>query len=154
MSQNKKNKIKELNDYLDEIIDKSKSFEDQIKSIKKVENLDYYYYYYYYYYYVNDFGDKESKSNIFKLNLAHLSNEIDEDFFEQIFDHEFEALANKLINTTKKEENQIVVKNIEKNEDKLFEIDELNDWVIQLSDQHINLKDSIDLILGFNEELN
>ena len=28
-------KIKELNDHLDEIIGKSKSFEDQIKSIKK-----------------------------------------------------------------------------------------------------------------------
>ena len=37
MSQSKKNKIiKEKNDYLDKIIDKSKSFEDQIKSIKKV----------------------------------------------------------------------------------------------------------------------
>ena len=35
-NQNKKNIIiKKLNDYLDEIIDKSKSFEDQIKSIKK-----------------------------------------------------------------------------------------------------------------------
>ena len=33
----KKNKIKKLNDHLDEIIDKSKSFEDQIKSIKKVK---------------------------------------------------------------------------------------------------------------------
>ena len=33
----KKNKIiKELNDHLDEIIDKSKSFEDQIKSLKKI----------------------------------------------------------------------------------------------------------------------
>ena len=32
----KKNKIiKKLNDHLDEIIDKSKSFEDQIKSLKK-----------------------------------------------------------------------------------------------------------------------
>ena len=30
--------MKKLNDHLDEIIDKSKSFEDQIKSIKKVEN--------------------------------------------------------------------------------------------------------------------
>ena len=29
------NKIKNLNDHLDKIIDKSKSFEDQIKSIKK-----------------------------------------------------------------------------------------------------------------------
>ena len=33
------NIIKVLNDLLDEIIDKSKSFEDQIKSIRKVENL-------------------------------------------------------------------------------------------------------------------
>ena len=34
-NQNKKNKIiKKLNDHLDEIIDKSKSFEGQIKSIK------------------------------------------------------------------------------------------------------------------------
>ena len=31
--------IKKLNNCLDEIIDKSKSFEDQIKSIRKVENL-------------------------------------------------------------------------------------------------------------------
>ena len=106
MSQSEKNKIiKELNDHLDEIIDKSKSFEDQIKSIKKVENLEEYYF-------INDFGDKELKFKIFKLKLAHLSNEIDENLFEQIFDHKFETLANKLINTTNKEENQIIVKNI------------------------------------------
>ena len=37
MSQNKI--IKELNDHLDEIIDKSKSFEEQIKSLKKQEDL-------------------------------------------------------------------------------------------------------------------
>ena len=35
MNQNSNNTIKELNDSLDKIIDKSKSFEDQIKSIKK-----------------------------------------------------------------------------------------------------------------------
>ena len=35
MNQNNNNTIKELNDSLDKIIDKSKSFEDQIKSIKK-----------------------------------------------------------------------------------------------------------------------
>ena len=35
MNQNNNNIIKQLNDYLDEIIDKSKTFEDQIKSIKK-----------------------------------------------------------------------------------------------------------------------
>ena len=36
----RQNEIKELNGHLDEIIGKSKSFEDQIKSIKKVENLE------------------------------------------------------------------------------------------------------------------
>ena len=33
-------------------------------------------------------------------------------------------------------------------------MDEFNDWVIQPSDRRINLKDSTDLILDFNEELN
>ena len=36
----KKNKIiKKLNDHLDEIIDKSKSFEHQVKSIKKSQQV-------------------------------------------------------------------------------------------------------------------
>ena len=146
-NQNKKNKIiKKLNDHLDEIIDKSKSFEDQIKSIRKIKNLNDYYY-------VNNFGDKELKFKIFKLKLAHLSNEIDEDLFEQIFDHKFETLANKLINTTDKEENLIIVKNIEKNKDKLFERDEFNDFLIQLQ-QRADLKYAMNFILDFNEELN
>ena len=83
-----------------------------------------------------------------------MSNQTDENLFEKIFDHKFETLANKLINTTNKEENQIIVKNIEKNKDKLFEMDEFYDWVIQPSDRRINLKDIINLILDFNEELN
>ena len=118
----KKNKIiKDLNDNLDGIIDKSKSFEDQIKSIRKIKNLDDYYY-------VNDFGDKELKFKIFKLKLAHLSNEIDEKLFEQIFGHTLIKLANKVINTKNKEEYKIIVKNINKNIDKLFEIDD-DEWV-------------------------
>ena len=51
-----------------------------------------------------------------------MSNEIDKDLFAQIFDHKFET-ANKLIDTTNKEENQITLKNIEKNKDKLFKMD-------------------------------
>ena len=47
-----------------------------------------------------------------------MSNIIDEKLFKQIFGHTFETLANKLINTTNKEENQITVKNIEKNKQK------------------------------------
>ena len=59
-----------------------------------------------------------------------MSNEIDENLFEQIFGHTLEALANKLINATNKEENQIIVNNIDKNKDKLYEQDDFSDWVI------------------------
>ena len=82
-----------------------------------------------------------------------MSNEIDKKLFEQIFGHTLIKLADKLINTTNKEENQIIVKNIEKNKDKLLEMDEFNDWVIQPSDRRINLKDAIDLILDSNETI-
>ena len=81
-----------------------------------------------------------------------MSNEIDEDLFEQIFDHKFETLANKLINTANKEENQIIAKNIDKDKDTLFEKNEFNDWVIQ-PQQRADLKYAIDFILDFNEEL-
>ena len=99
--------IKGVNDVLDKIIDKSKSFEDQIKSIRKVENLGEYYF-------INNYDDKKSKFKILKLRLAHLSNIIDEKIFKQIFGHKFETLANKLINTTNKDENQTTVNNINK----------------------------------------
>ena len=83
-----------------------------------------------------------------------MSNKIDEDLFKQIFGHKFETLANKLINTTNKEENQIIVKNIEKNKYKLFETDKFNNWVVKPNDRRINLENAIDLILDFNEKLN
>ena len=84
-----------------------------------------------------------------------MSNIIDKKLFEQIFGQTLIKLADKLINTTNKEENQIIVKNINNNNNnKLFEIDNFNDWVIQPSNRSINLKGAIDLILGFNEELN
>ena len=48
-----------------------------------------------------------------------MSNDTDEKLFEQIFGHALIKLADKLINTTNEEENQIIVKNTEKNIDKL-----------------------------------
>ena len=96
-NQNEKNiTIKKLNDHFDKIIDKSESFEDQIESLEKVENLDEYF--------INDFDDKELKSKIFKLKLAHMLKIIDKKLFKQIFSHTLETVANKLINTTNKEE--------------------------------------------------
>ena len=69
--------------------------------IRKVENLEDYCH-------SDDYDDKELKYKYFKLRLAHLSNIINKKLFEQIFGHTFETLANKLINTTNKEENQII----------------------------------------------
>ena len=81
MSQDEKNEIiKTLNDNLDERIDKSKSFEDQIESLKKLEDLKGYWPY-------NDYDDKELKSKYFRMQLADMSNKIDEKLFEQIFGH-------------------------------------------------------------------
>ena len=58
MDQNKKNKItKEKNDNLDETIDKSKSFEEQIESLKKLEDLNEYQY-------CKDYDDKKFKIKI------------------------------------------------------------------------------------------
>ena len=82
-----------------------------------------------------------------------MSNEIGKKLFEQIFGHTLIKLADKLINTTNKEENQIIVKNINKNKDKLFEQDDFGDYVIQPSDRCINLIDAIKLILDFNETI-
>ena len=114
--------IKNLNDNLDEIIDKSKSFEDQIELLKKEDLKGYWPY--------SNCDDKELKFKYFKIQLADTSNIIDEKLFKQIFGHTLIDLEDKLINATDKEENQIIVKNIEKNKGKLLEMDEFGDWVI------------------------
>ena len=80
-----------------------------------------------------------------------MSNEIDEKLFKQIFGNTLIKLANELINATNKEKNQIIVNDIHENKDKLWEMDDSNDWVIQPNSQRINLLDTIDLILNFNE---
>ena len=140
-----KKTVKELNDHLDELIDKSKLFEDQIKSLNKLEGLKGYWPY-------NDYDDKELKSKYFKIELADISNEIYKKLFEQIFGHTLIKLADKLINTRNKEENQIIVNNIEKNKEKPYKEDEFYKFVIQ-PQQRADLRYIINLILDFNETI-
>ena len=102
---NQNKTMRDLNDILNEIIGKSKSFEGQIKLFKKREDQKGFWCY-------DDFGDKELQFKSFKLKHTDMLNEIDEKLFEQIFGHTLETLANKLINTTYKEENQLIVNNI------------------------------------------
>ena len=117
--------------------------------MRKVENINENYF-------IKVYGHKELEFKIFKLRLAHLSNDIDKKLFKQIFGHTFETLANKLINTTNKEKNQITVINIKENKEKRYEECETSygyDYVIQPSDQRADLIDAINLILDFNKTI-
>ena len=105
---------------------------------------------------MENYGDEELELKISKLKLAHLPNIIDKNLFKQIFGHTFETLANKPIDTTSKEENQIIVKNINGNKEKLYEQDETDpfyDYVIQPSIQRVSLIHTINLILDFNKTI-
>ena len=72
--------------------DETKSFEERIKLLKKLDYLDYWHMDYDY--------DKELNRKIFKLKFGYISKDID---FEEVFGHIFVTLADKLINTTNKE---------------------------------------------------
>ena len=103
--------------------------EEQIKLLEKQEDLKGYWSY-------DGFGDRELKFKYFKIELAEMLKIIDKTLTDQIFGHILETLANKLINTTNKGENQIIVDNIDKNNDKLYEECEMSygrDYVVQPS---------------------
>ena len=70
---------------------------------------------------------------LFKLKFAHTFNDVDDNLFKEILGHTSVKLADKLINTTSKEENQMLINDIEKNKDKIFEQDEYGKFLIQLS---------------------
>ena len=97
-----------MNNYFDKIIEKSKSFEEHIKSLHKREDLERYYP-------DKDYDDKELKYKYFKIRLADMSNEIEEKLFKQISGQ----LIFKQLNRANKKENQIIVKNINANKIKL-----------------------------------
>ena len=56
---------------------------------------------------------------------------MDKQLFEKIFGHTFAALVDKLINTIGEEENKIIIDDIKKNRDKIYEQDEYSKFVIQ-----------------------
>ena len=96
-------------------------------------------------------NNKEINLKIFKLKCAYVLIDIDEDLFKEIFDQTLVALADKLINTTSKEENQIIINDIKKNKDKIYEQDNFNDFVIQPCYECGDLLDAVKNILDYNE---
>ena len=139
--------IRQINNYFKRI-GESKSFEEQINlSEKEINPLDDWWHQSY------DDDDKELNLKIFKLKSASILKDLDEKLLEKIFGHTFVILANKVINTTNKEENQIIIKDIKKNMDILYETDNFNNHITQPVDKCINLIDSAKLILRFNEKI-
>ena len=95
--------------------------------------------------------NKELNLKIFKEKFAYISNYIDEKLFEEIFGHTFVTLADKLVNTTNKEENQIIIDDFKKSKDKLYKQDDFYNFVIQPGDKRVDLLDAAKIILEFNE---
>ena len=138
--------IKKINDYF-KMIDESISFEDQINLLKIMDDINRYWHMSYY----DD--DKDLNLKIFKLKCAFLSNDLDEMLFVEIFGHAFATLIDKLINTTNKEENRIIVEDIKKNMNKLYEHDGFHNYIIQSSSKRRDLIDDAKTILKFNETI-
>ena len=97
--------------------------------------------------------DKDLNLIIFKLKYAFLANELDEKLFKKIFGYTFVTLANKVINMTNKEERQIIIKDIWKNKDKLYEHDGFHNYIIESSSKGIDIIDAAKIILKFNETI-
>ena len=99
-------KIKQISNYFKRI-DETKLPEEKITLLKKeINTLDDWFHTTY-----RD-DDKEINLTIFKLKSADVLKDLDENLFEEIFDHTYATLANKVINTTNKKENQIIKKDI------------------------------------------
>ena len=112
-NENENENVNKIDDNVDtnnyfNIIDKTKSFEDQIEILKKMDDRSQYW--------DMNYCDDNKKLNfkIFKLKFAHIFNDVDDNLFKEIFGFTSVKLADKLLNTTSKEENQIFINDIKK----------------------------------------
>ena len=137
--------IRQLNNWF-ETIDQTKSLEEQIELLKeRGEFLSEYWNVGYYH------GKKELNYKIFKAKAAYLLNELDEQPFKDVFGHAFAELVEKLVNTVdKKEDNQIIIDDIENNSSKITE-QKYSQFVIQPAYKRSDLKDAVKITLEINE---
>ena len=88
-----------------------------------------------------------------KLITWSLILEIFKEIFKEIFGLTSVKLVVKLINTTSKEENEMLINNIKKNEDKISEQDEFSKFVIKQAYKRRDLLDTVKIILEFSETI-
>ena len=86
---------------------KPKSFKDQIDVLKEIPDLDDYWYIKYYE------DNEEINLRLFKLKLADILNDVDDNLFKETFGFTSVELADKRINTTSKVDNQMFIDHIE-----------------------------------------
>ena len=96
--------------------------------------------------------NKEMNLRLFKLKFAHIFNDVDDNLFEKIFGLTSVKLVSKLINITSKEDNQMLVNDIEINRDKIFE-QEYGKYVIQPAHKRSDLLDAVKVIQQFNKTI-
>ena len=125
--------LEQLNNNFKEI-DETKSFKDQIDILKKIPDLNDYWYIEYYE------DNKEINLRLFKLKLANIFNDGD-NLFTEIFGFTSVELADQLINTTSKEDNQMLIDHIEIKRDKIYE-QEYSQFVIQPAHKRSDLVDA------------
>ena len=97
--------------------------------------------------------NKETNLRLFKTKFAHTFNDVDDNLFKEIFGLTSVKLADKLINITSKEENQMFINDIKINRDKIFEQDKYGKFVIQPTHKCGDLLDVVRVILKFNETI-
>ena len=85
--------------------------------------------------------NKETNFRLFKLKFAHIFNDVNDNLFKEIFSLTSVKLADKLINTANKEENQMFINDIKKNEDNIFEQDEFSNFIIRPVYKRLNILD-------------
>ena len=67
------------------------------------------------YWYMDYYEDnKETDLRLFKLKLARIFNDVDDNLFKEIFGYTSVELADELMNTTSKEENRMLINDIKK----------------------------------------
>ena len=127
-------------------IDETKSFNDQIDTLEKIPDLNHYWYIKYYE------ENKDINFRLFKLKFAHILNDVDDNLFTEIFDLTSVELADKLINATSKEDNQMLIGLIETNKYKIYE-QVYNQYVIEPAQKRADLLYAVKVILKFNETI-
>ena len=87
-----------------------------------------------------------------QILLPHIFNDVDDNLFKEIFGLTSVELADKLINTTSKEENQMLIDHIEIKRDKIFE-QVYGQYVIQPPHKRTDLLDTVKVLLDFNKTI-